>query len=116
LIPGRDGQVDDGDAEDGDEDADPVGDHAPCRPVGVILAAEGATKQRFGTQNISALLNKRASFLLNNLRADVNRILKNVKFVRTTFRERWRGAHLERPNVSTDSNTVIGGGPYKKKN
>ena len=43
LEPGVDGQVDDGDAEDGDQDPDPVGDNTSGRPVGIIFA--GITKK-----------------------------------------------------------------------
>ena len=38
LEPGVDGQVDDGDAEDGDQDPDPVGDDTSGRAVGIIFA------------------------------------------------------------------------------
>jgi len=38
LEPGVDRQVDDGDAEDGDQDPDPVGHHTSGRAVGIIFA------------------------------------------------------------------------------
>ena len=38
LEPRRDGQVDDGDAEDHDQDPDPVGNNSAGRPISVVLA------------------------------------------------------------------------------